>query len=312
MTHILGSDCVNDRSRSKEEQCLEEGVVDHVHDSCCECCSSEEEELFCVCSTLKTKGDHVCSRSECEDHVSKLGQSGVCEDSLDVHVVECHGCSVDCGESTDDCNDDHNVAALNEQGEGPCNEVDTCLDHGCCVNERGDSGGSGHCVRKPVVQGELCGLSNDSCEHCKDCDGEEGGVLVCDCCGVCEDCCVIEGSDHVHDHEESGHETDVSETSYEECLLCCGRCPEGSLVTLGVSEAPESDEQVGTKSHDLPEHEHLEVVAGNSKSEHSGKEEGDFCVVPGLLLALVIHVSDGVDEDQSGDEGCEEHHDTGQ
>ena len=221
VTHVLGSDCVNDGSRSEEEQCLEEGVVDHVHDSCCECCSSEEEELFCVFSTLKTKGDHVCSRSECEDHVSKLGQSGVCENPLDVHVVECHGCSVDSGDTTDDCDNDHDVSALNEQGEGPCYEVDTCLDHGCCVNERGDSGRSGHCVRKPVVQGELCGLSNDTCEHQEDCYGEQFSILVRKDCCIVKDIGVIKGSDHEHKQEETCHETDVTETSNEECLLCC-------------------------------------------------------------------------------------------
>ena len=222
MTHVLGSDCVNDGSGSKEEECLEERVVHHVHDSCDICCTSEEEKLLCVLSSLETQGNHVCSCSESEDHVSELGQGGVCENPLDVHVVECHRCGVDCGESTDSGNDDHCVGAVDEDRVRPCNQVDTCLDHGCCVNERGNSSGSGHCVRQPVVQGELCRLSNDSCEHEEDGDHEKIGVCCCNLSCVCEDGCVVKRFEQVKEDEQTCHETDVTETGDEERLLCCG------------------------------------------------------------------------------------------
>ena len=161
------------------------------------------------------------------------------------------------------------------------------------------------------MQGELSALSDDSSEDEGHGEHEHVGIDVRDVCGV-EECGVVEAVELAEQDEESCHEADISETCDQECLLCCGCRVGGCSVPVGVPEGPESDQQVGTESHDLPEDEHLEEVAGDDESEHSGEEQGDLGVVPGLPCALVSHVSDGVDEDQGGDERREQHHQTGE
>ena len=284
----------------------------------CELCDILDDD---VSSLNRNGGCHeVSSCSERQEHVTELGQGRVSQDFLDVHVVHCHGGREECGDSSDDCDDEHHIGVEEEQGVGPCDKVHSRLDHGCGVDKCGHSGRSGHCVGKPVEQGELGGLADDSTEDEERGKGHETGVRGVGCCEVVdiEYVGVLEVTVHCEEQDEqSSHETYISHPGDEECLLCCGCGVVGLVVSLRVVEAPESDEEVGAETHDLPEDEHLKKGAGDCESEHSGKEESDFCEVPPLPLELVFvlissHVSKGVGEDHRGDEGCEEHHQAGE
>ena len=260
---------------------------------------------------VHSDGEEISSCTDGEEHVTQLGQGRICQHFLDVHVVHRHGGGEECGHSSDYRYEQHYFRVHCEQREAPCNEVYSCLNHGCRMDKCGDGGRSGHCVRKPVQQRELSGFSDGTAEdqHCC----EEQGVGIC-CGEVCavEDVYIVKAAHCLVKDEQTCHETDVSEPGDEESLLGRGCGVVGLVVALGVVEAPESDKEVGAETHDFPEDEHLDEVAGSSQSEHSGKEECDFCEVSPLPLALVAHVSERVDEDQHRDERCEEHHQAGQ
>ena len=90
--------------------------------------------------------------------------------------------------------------------------------------------------------------------------------------------------------EQAQHEHDVADPGDQEGLL--GR---RGRRGLGI---PEADEQVGAQPHQLPEDEHLEVVRCQDQAEHHADEQGYIGVVAALLLALLVHVADGVDDHQ--------------
>ena len=161
------------------------------------------------------------------------------------------------------------------------------------------------------MQGELSALSDDSSEAEEHSESEGVGIDGADLGGV-EQVDEVEAAERAEKDEQSTHQAHVTETGDEESFLSRGCRVGGCCISLRVPEGPESDEQVGTKSHDLPEDEHLEEVAGDDESEHSAKEHGDFCVVPLLPSSLVSHVSYRVDEDESGDERGEQHHHAGE
>ena len=136
LAHIFGSDSVDDGSGTHEQQGLEEGVVHHVEASSGESGGTGGDECCALgISHLHSERDEVSSCSESEDHVTELGDGGVSQDLLDVHVVECHGGRDECGDSSDDSDEQHDVGALDEQGVSPCDEVDSRLDHCCRVDK---------------------------------------------------------------------------------------------------------------------------------------------------------------------------------
>ena len=260
---------------------------------------------------VESESDEVTSGSQSEDHVSQLGNGGEREDLLDVHVVERHCGGEDCGDSSDDTDEEHDLGVLDEQRVSPGDQVDSGLDHCRGVDQRGDGCGTGHRIGQPVVQGELSALTDDSTEDEEHTERQHVGVGSRDVGGV-EHCGVIEALELAQQDEQTGHQAHVSETGDQEGLLGCGCRVGGGSVSIVVPEGPESDKQVGAQSHDLPEDEHLQEVAGDDQSEHSGQEQGDLGVVPRPPGSLLSHVSDGVHEDQGGDERGEQHHHAGE
>ncbi len=309
LSHVFSAHGVDDGSGAHEQQGLEEGVVHHVEASCDESCGSGDDQR--VIAVLDSQGDEVSSGSESEEHVSELGDGGEGEDLLDVHVVHRHGGGEERGDSSDYSDEEHDVGVLDEQGVSPCDEIDSGLDHGRGVDQRGDGCRTGHRIGQPVVQGELSALSDDSSEDEEHSERQHVGVGEGDV-GLVEQSGVVQAVELAEQDEQTGHEAHVTETGDQERFLRSGSRIGGGSVALGVPEGPESDEQVRAQSHDLPEDEQLQEVAGDDQSEHTGQEQGDLGVVPRLPGALVSHVSDGVHEDQSGDERGEQHHYAGQ
>src|SRR5205814_965746 len=70
---------------------------------------------------------------------------------------------------------------------------------------------------------------------------------------------------------------------------------------------PESDEQVGAEAHDFPEDQKLQEVVRADGPEHPGREEADLRVVTRLAF-LLVHVAEGIDENQEAEERHEDEH----
>ena len=101
----------------------------------------------------------IGSNSAGHEHISKLRDGGVREDTLDVVLHHADG------RGEDRCSGAH-TGDYRERGGGVVEEdmaagdhVDAGSNHGGGVNERGDGGGAFHRVGQPHVQRNLSGLA---------------------------------------------------------------------------------------------------------------------------------------------------------
>jgi len=280
--HVLSVHGVDDRTGAQEEQGLEERVVHQV-----------EHAGGVPGVSLLGQGKEVPARPQGQEHVSQLADGRVGQNPLDVGVVQRHGRCHQGSNASNDGNYEHRVRRLHHHGVGTGHEVHTGLDHGGCMDKGRDRGRALHGIRKPVVQGELGGLTDRTT---KDEEGAEGQhavpadeVLEV----IVEDVLVVQvPAEADEEDEQAEHEHYVADPGDQEGLL--GR---GGRGGLGV---PEPDEQVGTQADQLPEDEHLQVVGRQDQAQHDADEQGYDRVVPALLLSLLVHVAYGVNDDQGG------------
>ncbi len=84
-------------------------------------------------------------------------------------------------------------------------------------------------------------------------------------------------------------EHDVAHTSGKKCLLGCS-----SRRWLSV---PESYQEIGAQTHQLPEYEELKDIIGINQAQHGSSEECCFSKVP-VSTRITVHVSIGIGVDQ--------------
>ena len=106
------------------------------------------------------------------------------------------------------------------------------------------------------------------------------------------------------EHGQADHEEHVADTGGEEGFLGSVGCAWSFVV--------ESDEQVGTQTHQFPEDEQPEEGVGEHHTEHTGTEQHELSVetvVAVVVDRVGVHVADGkgVDE-QAQERGDEEQH----
>ena len=98
-------------------------------------------------------------------------------------------------------------------------------------------------------------------------------------------------------HGQTDHEEHVTHTSGEESLLG-GVCCTGAFVI-------ESDQKVGTKSHQFPEDEQPEEGVGENHPKHTRAEQNEFsvkAVVSIVVDGVGVHVTDGKAVDEKAQE----------
>ena len=84
---------------------------------------------------------------------------------------------------------------------------------------------------------------------------------------------------------------------------------EGFLRRVGctVAVVPETDEQIGTHAHQLPEHIDLPQVRADDQPEHRAAEQGQIGEEADIAL-VVGHVAMGIDHHQKGNGGHQGQH----
>ena len=74
-----------------------------------------------------------------------------------------------------------------------------------------------------------------------------------------------------------------------------------------VSVVPETNKQIGTHPHQLPEHIDLEQIGTNNQPKHRAAEEGEIGEKPNVTF-VVGHVAVGVHHHQQGNGGDQRQH----
>ena len=109
----------------------------------------------------------------------------------------------------------------------------------------------------------------------------------------------IKASGGPKEAQDSEKKPKVANAVHHECFL--GR------VGRAVSVVPETNKQIGTHPHQLPEHINLEQVGTNNQPEHRAAEKGEIGEKSNVAL-VVGHISVGIHHHQQGNGGDQRQH----
>ena len=297
LPHVVRVDGMDHAPGGQEQEGLEERVVEEM---------VEGGAVPRGVDRLSVDGlrrHQVRAGAEAQEHVRELGDRREGQDALDVVVHDGHRRGEDRREAADPCDDqDGGEGRLDSRGEGdeedegPRGQVNAGLDHRRRVDQGADGRRAFHRVRQPSVERELGRLPDRPAEQE---EGDQGQQLWAQEPDPRRDLVEAQRPEFVPDHEDADEEQDVPDAGDEECFL---RRRGGLRLVV-----PESDEQVGAEAHDLPEDQELQEVVRADGPEHPGREEADLRVVARLAF-LLVHVAEGIDENQEAEERHEDEH----
>ena len=276
-THVLFMvHAVDDRTRTEEQQRLEESVRHHVED-CCD----------------------VRARPDGKEHVAELRHRGIREHLLDIGLCNGNGRGEQSGCSTDDRDDCWcpRVGLVNDRVHAG-HEEHACGDHRCSVDECRNRCGAFHRVGQPEVERQLRALATCTDEqHQRNCGGRDVAQRASDGCRI--DAFVRQRSHRREREEHRRHDAPVTDAVRHERLLA-GR---GCAVTC----VPERDQEVRAGTHAFPTEEGDQKVLAQNQHEHRKDEEVE--VDEELReLRITVHVTHCVQMDQRADSRDEQRH----
>ena len=105
-------------------------------------------------------------------------------------------------------------------------------------------------------------------------------------CGIAKDDGELKAVIQIVQHEQTDHQEYISHTRGEECLLGCG----SSTGLLPI----ESNQEIGTQTHNLPEDEQPQEIVRQNHAEHTHAKENEFgeeAVVSILIDGVGGHVT---------------------
>ena len=105
-------------------------------------------------------------------------------------------------------------------------------------------------------------------------------------CRVTKDDGELKAVIQIVQHEQTDHQEYISHTRGEECLLGCG----SSTGLLPI----ESNQEIGTQTHNLPEDEQPQEVVRKHHPEHTHAEQNEFgekAVIAILIDGVSGHVT---------------------
>ena len=155
-----------------------------------------------------------CTTKTCED-VCKLTHRRIREDFLQIILNKGNCSSHDCGNTTDCCDNECKIDQFSshrrctEEREHTGNEIQSCVDHCCCVDESGNWCWPFHSVWKPNVKWELSGFTNCTNEHHSKRHLEFPWINISDI-RLIENHCVVEGAKHIPKHNQSNDKENVT------------------------------------------------------------------------------------------------------
>ena len=247
-------------------------------------------------------------RPEGRRHVSELGQGRVGDHTLDIVLHQTDQAHEEGSGGTDDHDQRERCFRKLVERRHARHHEDAGGDHGSCVYQGRDGGGTFHRVRQPHVQRNLGRLAHGADEQ-QDADQRHQGNAAEDVDlllgeaegGVCrhvEDLPVIHRPEIHGDGGDAKNEAEVTHPVDEKCL----EVGEDG----GFALRPESDQQIGDQAHRLPAEEQLEEIVGHHQHQHGEGEERDIAEETliavaagqgflGPVLLVVGHVADGVD-----------------
>ena len=188
---------------------------------------------------------------------------------------------------------------VDPQGEHTGDLEHTSHHHRSGMDECTDRCRTLHGIRQPDVQwehGTLTGTTNEHQHKCRRDDETSRSQSTSDI-ALDERCGTLthhhlrtmtsEGEAErigiIAEHQDTDEEEHIGEARHDEGLL---RSSDG-----GLQRIVETDEQVGTDTHEFPEHIHLEDVRGEHQTQHRHREEAQESVVT-LKALLTVHVAE--------------------
>ena len=269
---------VDHRAGAQEEQALEEGVRHHEED-----------------------GGDVGARADRQDHVADLRDGREGQDLLDVLLRAGDGGRDEGGHGPDDGDDLGPRGRDVQQGVHPAQQIDPRRDHGGGVNEGGDRRRALHGVGQPVEErdlGRLAGGGQEQEQHRRQADtAVEVAELAED--AAARAALVLERPGPLENQEDGEQEADITDAVVDEGLLA-GR---GGGLLL----EPEGHQPVGADAHAFPTDEGQQQVVRQHQQQHGEDEQVQVDEELGVV-AVVLHVPDGVQVDERAHEGDEHAH----
>src|SRR5512133_1283534 len=102
--------------------------------------------------------DRTCksSDSEADKHITKLTYGGVCQNFFNIFLIKCDCGSKQCSSEAGDSNNLHTQWGQQIQNLGTRNHIHSGSNHGCGMDEGRNRRRTGHSIRKPGIQRDLC------------------------------------------------------------------------------------------------------------------------------------------------------------
>ena len=275
----------DDRARSEEQQCLEEGVRHEVEHR-----------------------NRVRRGAQGHRHVAKLGQRGIGNDPLDVVLDDAEETHEECRDGTYHQDQVQGGVTELEQRRHTGHHEDAGSDHGCRMDQGRDRGWTLHRIRQPDMQWKLRRLAHGTDEQADADDGDQHPVAAGEhrfrqFRGLGKDFGVVECAGEGEHQANTEDEPEITDPVHQE-RLHVGEDRSGPVE-------PETDQQVGHQPYGLPAEEQLQHIVAHHQHQH-GKGEQGYIGEKTVVTVVVAHVADGVDVHHQRDEGHHAHHHRGQ
>ena len=180
---------VNHRTTGHEQHSFSHGVVEQVEQSSTE---SDNHDVMVLVIVVPIKCVREVERtSKAREDVGELTHCRVRQDLLEIHLDKGDGCCHHGGNTADNGDDVGQVCKVavkrfcSEEWEHTSHEVQSGVNHGCCVNERRYWCWAFHSVWQPNVKWELSRLPNSTDEHEAKRPLEGASGVFCDMLDVC-------------------------------------------------------------------------------------------------------------------------------
>ena len=283
---------VDDRTGSKEQHRLEEGVGEQVE-----------------------HGDRVNADASGHEHIAQLRTGRIRDHAFDVVLHKAHSRREERGGGAKEDDEVGGLGRVFHQRRHAADQEDTGGHHGCRVDQRRHRGRAFHRVGKPGVQDQLCRFTHRTDEQqegqqvrCVPIGPQEVDVGLCQRRCRCEHIVKADAVGHVEQTEDTQSKTKVPHTVHYEGFDR-RRVGRGFLII-------KADQQVRGHTHAFPAKEHLQQVVRGHQHQHGEGEEGQIgeetgAIAFALELRIMGHVAHGIQMNQRRDRGHNDQHDRG-